>query len=239
MLILKLYSQRDLSLKQLQVKTKKQHIRLWFEFYKICCNDPKYQNDLNDSQHFYEDWGDVPDVKFDDWWNKHSQLFGIERVIESNKISSDRDVLNLQIPLNQSITKTIKETKKIVEMKQHEQALKLGMSPEKIKSVIPSLNKYKFTNGVELRGNTLHETLTLFRYWLELDEPPININIINEIRNKLLSRKMSKWVPMFMIEPFPLDELNLVRQFRRRIDRAKEICLSVSRGQFPGDSTLK
>jgi hypothetical protein len=231
-------SQWNLLLKQLQVKTKKQHIRLWFEFYKICCSDSQYQHALKNCQQFYDNWGDVHDVKFDLWWSKHSNLFGIDRVTESNMISSDLDVLNLQIPLNQPITKIITETKKIVKQKQHEQALKLGISTEKIKSVIPNQNKYKFTGGVELRGNTLHETLTLFHYWLELGKPPININVINDIRNRLLSRKRSKWVPMFMIEPSPLDESNLVRQFRRRIKRAKEICLSVSRGEFPGDSTL-
>lgn len=113
------------------------------------------------------------------------------------------------------------------------------MSPDKIKSIIPNRNKFKFTDGVELRGNTLHETLIIFRYWLELGKPPINISVINNIRNLLISRKRSKWVPMFMIDTNPLDESNLVRQFRRRINRGKEICLSASKGEFPGDSTLR
>jgi hypothetical protein len=226
-------------LKRLQVKTKKQHIRLWFEFYKICCNDPDYQNNLKDTQGFYDDWGNVENVKFDCWWDKHSHLFGIDRVIESDKISSNPDVLNLQIPLNRSITKVIEETKKIIKLKQRQQALELGMLPDKLKSVTPSFNKYKFTDGVELRGNTMHETLTIFGYWLELEKPPININLVNDIREKLKSRKKSKWVPTFMINPYPLDESNLVRRFGGRINRGKEVCLSVSKGKFPGRSTLK
>lgn len=226
-------------MKQLKVNTKKQHLRLWFEFYKICYKDPDYQSNLKVSKTFYKDWGSVENIQFDEWWEKNSQLFGIDRVKESNTIFDDPDVLNLAIPLNQSITKIIRETKKLVESRQYHQALKLGMSPDKIKSVIPNQNKFKFTDGVELRGNTLHETLTIFRYWLELGKPPINIHVINNIRNLLMSRKRSKWVPMFMIDTNPLDESNLVRQFRRRINRGKEICLSVSKGEFPGHSTLK
>ena len=53
---------------QPEVKTKKQHILLWFEFYKLALDDPKLKKNLKESEVFYSEWGDVTGLKFDDWW---------------------------------------------------------------------------------------------------------------------------------------------------------------------------
>ena len=49
----------------ISMKSKKQHIRLWYECFQICKSDPSLSNNLKDSSDFYEEWGDVS-VKFDD-----------------------------------------------------------------------------------------------------------------------------------------------------------------------------
>ena len=50
------------------MRSKKQHIRLWFEYLQICHSDPQYSENLKQSKDFYEEWDDVLNIKFDDWW---------------------------------------------------------------------------------------------------------------------------------------------------------------------------
>jgi hypothetical protein len=44
---------------QPQIKSRKQHIRLWFEFYKLALDDPALQDNLAKVRPFYEPWGEV------------------------------------------------------------------------------------------------------------------------------------------------------------------------------------
>lgn len=41
-----------------QIKSRRQHIRLWFEFYKLALDDPDLQDNLAKVRTFYEPWGD-------------------------------------------------------------------------------------------------------------------------------------------------------------------------------------
>lgn len=83
-----------------QVKSRKQHIRLWFEFYKLAFSDPDLRDNLAKVRSFYEPWGDPTGVKFQDWWKTHSYLFGSTQVEEIAKVSKAPNVLNVSIPLN-------------------------------------------------------------------------------------------------------------------------------------------
>ena len=49
------------------IRSSRQYVRLWFEFYKLCLNDRDLENNLEKSQKFYKPWGDVTNVEFDDW----------------------------------------------------------------------------------------------------------------------------------------------------------------------------
>ena len=68
------------------IRTKKQQLRLWFEFYKLCLSDPDLQENLKKSEEYYRPWGDVSDVLFDEWWKTHHWLFGGFRVKEISKV---------------------------------------------------------------------------------------------------------------------------------------------------------
>jgi len=59
----------------ISMRSKKQHIRLWYECLQICCSEPEYSDNLKQSSDFYEEWGNVTDIKFDDWWKEHKYLF--------------------------------------------------------------------------------------------------------------------------------------------------------------------
>ena len=119
--------------KYLQIKSKRQHIRLWFECYKICLTQPQYSDNLSKSKSFYDEWGDVTDIEFGDWWKGKKYLFDDLYVKEVDKVSKNPNTINLNIPLNQKIS-TIKEVKEIVENRQTEQLVEMGIDPTTQKS---------------------------------------------------------------------------------------------------------
>ena len=227
--------------KNLIVKSKKQHIRLWFELYKLCLTDPSLAENLRSSKEHYKPWGDVRSLKFDDWWNEHKQLFGVSSVEEiprSKDLINHPNVLNLTVPLNQPITNVVRDVRALIEEKQIARLSKLGMDHRRVKSNRMGLGSYELTPGVEIRGKVIHEILVLYQYWVELGRPAINWNFIKKVHQILSSRPNSKWIPVFMIDLDPMDKSNVIRQMRRRISRGKKLCESVSRGQFPGRTTL-
>ena len=125
-----------------QIKSTRQHIRLWFEWYKICLRDPSLKGNLRKSKKFYEPWGDVAEVPFDEWWKTHKDLFGETKVTEISKVSKHSNVLNLSVPLNQPISRVMKEVRELVEKKQNERLAEIGLSDKKTKSKVPTYGLY-------------------------------------------------------------------------------------------------
>ena len=221
------------------VKSRRQHIRLWFEFYKLCLDDPDLQENINKSADYYAQWGDVRDTKFDDWWKEKSHLFGATRVEVIKKVRNHPNNLHVSIPLNQSVTLSIQQIKEIIDTEQRNRLMDLGIDPNSKKSVAVGLGKYELTSGVEIRGRTLNEILVIYQIWTSLGKPAINIHLIKEIRAQLINRPKSKWVPFVMIDEDPIDPSNIIRQVRRLIQKGNQVAQSVSRGEFPGRSRLK
>ena len=218
--------------------SRKQHIRMWFEFYKLSLIDSDLSDNIKKSSDFYKPWGDIQSIKFDDWWKDHNDLFGITKVEEIKRVSNHPNSLNVSIPLNQTITNSIKELKIMIEDKQIERMTELGIDPSNKKTTTVGFGQYEFTKGVEVRGRTLNEILVIYQIWISLGKPPVNMDLIKTINKTLRSRPKSQWVPMIMIDEDPEDYLNLIRQVRRLIKRGQKIIESVSKGQFPGKSTL-
>ena len=218
--------------------SRRQHIRIWFEFYKLSLTDPDLSENIQRSSDFYKPWGDVTSIKFDDWWKDHKDLFGVTRVEETKRISKHPNSLNVMIPLNQPVTNSIKQLRLMIEEKQNERLTELGIDSSSKKTSSVGFGQYEFTKGVEVRGRTLNEILVIYQIWISKGRPPINMELIKSINETLRSRPKSTWVPMIMIDEEPEDYLNLVRQVRRLINRGKKITETVSKGQFPGRSTL-
>lgn len=231
--------------KQPQIKSTRQHIRLWFEWYRICLRDPSLKGNLRKSKKFYEPWGDVSSIKFDDWWKTHQDLFGETRVQEISKVSNKSNVLNLSIPLNQPISRVMKDVRGVVETRQSERLKELGLSDKRIKSKVPTYGLYELTKGVEIRGRTHYEIQLMYSIWLELGKPPINTEYCMEVVNRLRNRPRSNWIPyLLQIDPTPDRKGNLrydenqLRQVRRYIKKGEKVCQSVSLGEFPGRTHL-
>lgn len=224
-------------LKRLIVKSRKQHIRLWFEFYKLALQDPDLAKNIEQSRGFYSPWGDVNSISFDDWWKTHRSLFGVTQVEVVDRVKRDENTINLAIPLNLPISSIMDEVKRLVGDAQTSRLIELGIDPRTKKTQRVGLGHYELTDGVEIRGKVLHETLIILQIWVQSGRPPVNENFVELVRNTLKDRPVAKWVPMFMIDENPLDPSNVVRQMRRRIERGKEVCRAVSKGEFPGKQT--
>ena len=221
------------------IKSRRQHIRLWFEFYKLALDDPALQANLAKVRIFYEPWGDPRGTDFDEWWKDHAYLFGGTQVEEITKASKAPNVLNVSIPLNLPVTKTLPEIKALIEAKQRERLEQLELDPKGAKSLTAGFGTYEI-NAKELRGRPLHEAHVVYRIWLEMENPTINSDFLQAARDRLLSRPNTKWLPSFLLREAAADRKgNLrfteeqIRQMRRSIKRAQDVCLAVSKGRFP------
>ena len=221
------------------IKSRRQHIRLWFEFYKLALDDPSLKANLAKVRIFYEPWGEPRGIDFDEWWKDHGYLFGATQVEETSKVSKAPNVLNLSIPLNLAVTKTLPEIKAMIEAKQRERLEQLGLDPKGAKSLTAGFGTYEI-NAKELRGRPLHEAHVVYRIWLEMAKPSINSDFLQEVRGRLQSRPNAKWLPSFLLREAEADRKgNLrfteeqIRQMRRSIKKAQDVCLAVSKGRFP------
>lgn len=221
------------------VKSRKQHIRLWFEFYKLALDDPAMQENLAKVRTFYDPWGDPRGIDYHDWWKNHAYLFGATQVEEIAKASKAPNVLNISIPLNLPVTQTLPEIKKLVEARQRQRIEQLGLDPNVAKSLKAGFGTYEI-NAKELRGRPLHEAHVIYCNWLEMGKPTINSAFLQVVRDRLLSRPKAKWLPSFLLREAEADRKGnprfteeQIRQMRRSIKKAQDVCLAVSRGKFP------
>ena len=226
------------------LKSRRQHIRLWFEFYKLCHRDPLLRANLKSSSDYYREWGDVTNVSFDDWWKSHKHLFG-SQVREVSHMSSNPNELTVSIPLNQPVSTTMKDLKSIVEQRQTERLLELGIDPKSVKSLNVGFGQYDFTKGTEVRGKPLYKILLIYTIWIDLEKPAVNTDFCFKVIEWFRSRPRSQWIPFILqLEPqtdrkgnLRFDE-NQIRQIRRYLRKGEQVCKSVSIGEFPGKSRL-
>jgi hypothetical protein len=213
---------------RLQLKSNYQLIRLWFEFYKLALTDNRLFLNFEKTKKYYQPWGDITDIKFDDWYKSHSHLF-LLKISEITRVSKNKNVLNVSIPLSQTVTESLRQLKELLVEKQSENRP----------------NSYEFTKGIKINGKNLYEIQLIYTIWLDLNKPPINSKFIYEVVTRLKNRPRAKWVPhIIQFQPKRLGNERLeytdeqIRQIRRHIKKAEKICQSVSLGQFPGKSSL-
>jgi hypothetical protein len=227
------------------VRSQRQLYRLWFEFLKLAKLEPDLQRDLRSSSDFYAAWGDVDQQPFDEWWKEHLHLFGQTQVSEIDRVVWAENVLHVAIPLNQPSSRSIEEVKNLIEDKQREKLVSMGVDPTTVKSLCAAFGRYSFTQGVEIRGRVLYDIQIMYGIWQELGKPAVNSDFTTEVVRRLRSRPRSKWTPyLLQIDPMPDKKGNLrydegqLRQVRRYLKKGYAVCKSVAQGEFPGRFTL-
>ena len=210
--------------KDLQIKSKRQFIRLWFECYQLCLEDKNYKDNLKKSKSFYKEWGDVKGLEFSKWFDKKEHLFKELYVKEIDEIVNDPNVINVSIPLNQTISKTLNDVKSLVEKKRSKEF------------------NFEFTNN--FKGVFRYINLEIYKIWIRLGRIPINRKFLIEIRKDFDNRPKSKIKDsMFLNLPsmkkfetqFPTNVSldNQIRTVRRGKDEVVKTIENVSKGKFP------
>ena len=223
------------------MRSKKQHIRLWFECLQICQSDPQYFENLRRSNDFYEEWGNVTNIKFDDWWKDHKYLFDEVMVKEVSKVSNTPNTMTVSIPLNENVSTIIKSVKRIVEQRQSERLIELGADNSNRKSKSLGIGKYSFTQK-EIKGLFHYQNLEMYKIYLRLNKPPINRDFLIEVRKSFdsrvrsqLRRTMVNLPQMSDFDRFKTssDFEDVIRSVRRSLKGVEKTLTNVSKGRFP------
>ena len=227
--------------KSLSVKSKKQHIRLWFEFYKLALADQNLKNYIQASSAYYAAWGDVQSFTFDDWWKDHKYLFDEVMVKEVSKVTHSPNTIVLSIPLNENVSTIIKDVKRIVKQKQSVRLDELGEDQNNRKSKSLGIGKYSFTQK-EIKGLFHYQNLEMYKIFLQLDRPPINRNFLMKVRKSFdarvrsqLRRTMVNLPQMSDFERYKTngDFEDVIRSVRRSLKGVEKTLKNVSLGKFP------
>ena len=223
------------------MRSKKQHIRLWFECLQICHSDPQYSENLKQSKDFYEEWGDVTNIKFDAWWKHHKYLFEEVMVKEVSKVSNSPITMTLSVPLNENISTILKDVKWIVEQKQSERLIELGEDNSNRKSKSLGIGKYSFAQK-EIKGLFHYQNLEMYKIYLRLKKPPINRDFLIEVRKSFDKRVRSQlrrtMVNLPQMSDFDRLKTNsdfedVIRSIRRSLRGVEKTLTNVSKGRFP------
>ena len=206
----------------LKIKSKKQFVRLWFECYQICLEDNLYKDNFKKSKNFYKNWGDVKGVSFDKWFEEKGDIFTDQVVKEIDKLVDDPNLINISIPLNQPVSKTLTDVKKIIENKRTREF------------------NFEFTNN--FKGIFKYINLEIYKIWIELKKPPINRKFLMEVRKNFDSRSRSKIKTNILLPTLKQMETqfttnvsldNFIRTVRRGIKEVEKTIDNVSKGKFP------
>lgn len=224
------------------MRSRKQHIRLWFECLQICLNDNQYQKNLDRSSVFYEEWGTVAGIKFDDWWKEHRYLFEDSIVREVTRVSKNPNTIAVSIPLDEKVSTILKHVKSIVEAHQTNKLINMGLDPKDMKSLSLGTSKYSFTQK-EMKGKFHYINLEMYKFYLSVGRPPINRQFLIDIRTHFDSRTRSKlrhniiWIPTIpdFEKYYPTNSSldYVIRTVRRGLKSVEKTLINVSNGQFP------
>tara|TARA_B110001469_G_scaffold50208_1_gene48862 strand:- start:884 stop:1576 length:693 start_codon:yes stop_codon:yes gene_type:complete len=226
----------------ISMRSKKQHIRLWYECLQICHAHDKYAANLKSSQAFYEEWGNVRGIKFDDWWKTRKHLFEDLYVREVTRLSKSPNTITLSIPINEKISTILTDVKLIVEKHQLKRLDELGLDPSKLKSKSQKVGKYAFSQS-EIKGTFHYINLEIYKIYLNLNKPPINRQFLIGVRQALDARERSNLKRSILNLPSMsdfekhytknVDLLDTTRSIRRGIAGVQKTLVNVSNGKFP------
>ena len=212
--------------------------RLWFEYLKLAHSsaDKEVKRALAARAKFYEPWGDVVNVRFDDWWRDHGHLFEERRQVRRlarRQAPSDPDAIAIEVPLTPSMLTIMRQVRAVV--REAREGRVRGARRTR-----PAAT-YRLTEGAEPRFRALRDSLTVYRevYLRCLKElkpqgkEPRGKMLLDAAHAFYAGRKRMKLPSPLRIPPSG-DPTVAMRNLRRYIQRAQRIMLNVARGEFPG-----
>jgi hypothetical protein len=216
-----------------ELLVKKEAIRQWFEFYKIALasTNPKIKKALQQSASFYESWGNISAIKFNDWWEEKSHLFteiNQVRVLNEAEERAFLDSIVIEVSLTQSTTKILKKIKLILDKEYERRQL------EHKKSKTKPTHRYALSDSSEPKLAVIREKLTVYRdVYLENTELR-GQKLLDATRKFYSSRKRKKDIPFALLGEGHDGDIRAMRNLRRYIQDAQNILQNVAEGSFPG-----
>jgi hypothetical protein len=217
---------------------KREVYRLWFEYLRVASKSSKrnVQDALKRSKVFYAAWGDVSDVKFNEWWKDKGHVFEdkyVVRQLRHGENPNDPTSLVVEIPLTQSPTKLTGRVKAII------QDAWSARERHTRKSKRRPTSQYQLSADAEPKLRAVREMLTVYRdgYLRNKNRNMRGSDLLEEVHRLYLGRKNKSWAKV----PSPLlydrkygDNSVALRNLRRYMQKAERIVLNVANGEFPG-----
>lgn len=212
----------------------KQHVRIWYEFYKLALNDPRLADQVERSRGYYEPWGAVTGLPFDKWWPSHSHLFEDLQVREIQRVTPNDAVMYLAVPLGLGAKRAINQINELFTAKQKLISAKLGGQPGKSTKV--GAARFCLTKGSELRGRPMDTVLRFYRdVFLPLGRPKIGEAFARKVSEHFQTSRTKLSVHFLPKVDSDNPSLpNQLRQLRSYVERAEELMLAAAKGDFPG-----
>ena len=228
----------------------KSKVRHWFNFYWLAMQstDPEIVANCKKSAEFYEQWGDISSVKFDEWWKTHAHLFHTRQKIEilTGKFECDGNAMYLRVPLTFTSTVASNYFGRIYK----EEQLKTESSKSKIKKKY--LGSFEF-DPIEFQDdNFKYYFLYASKVYLPLldklkAEPKSKqlVELAKTVFFKLTERttKKSREIKKQRIAPFRQDLKDDYETLSRTATRyrtiAQNLITNASLGIFPGPDYQK
>lgn len=219
-------------------------IRLWFDYYKVARTIPELEKNFEASRKVYEPWGDLAEYgyEFEQWWNHRGYQLGAVRVREiyGTVIEPDAvDTVRISIPLSLPVSKALAQVKALIEARQWARMSEMGLDPSNAKSLASGFGSYEVT-AKELRSQPLREALSLFMLWRDGGQPAINSDFLQSARDWWKAALPEIGLPSFLVVDPQVDKKGnprfaeeQIRQTRRSIKKAHDVCVAVSEGRFP------
>lgn len=205
--------------------SQKQHVRIWFEFYKLALADPTLSETIEASREFYAPWGDVEGRSFNHWWEEHANLFASPKVraLAPTQRWAESE-LAFAIPRALPITTALAQIK--VQLLQARTAAEVSHMRHQ---------GFQLTPGVKFNGRSAALALRLYRdIYLPRGKPPIGKAFASDVAQYFRNRPRLKLQPIYLdkqsTEPATEDS---VRSLRRAIASAKRLAEAAATGVFP------
>jgi hypothetical protein len=207
--------------------------RLWFEYLRVARNSTltRVREALKQSAPFYAPWGDISNVKFDQWWKEKGYLFEdkyVVRRLTARETPSNPESLIVEIPLSRSPTMLLKDVKTLIQ----EAFAKQAREFKKSKKVPTSV--YRLTDGAEPKLLAVREMLTVYRDVYLKNRELRGTDLLEKVHALYLARKRRANVPTPLLYDKYGDKSVAMRNMRRYITKAERVMLNVANGEFPG-----
>ena len=228
----------------------KSKIRHWFNFYRMALKstDPDIIANCKNSKDFYERWGNIEKISFDDWWKSHSHLFLQRQEIEilSGQFTTEDNSIYFKVPLTFAPIAVSKYFARIYREEQDKRITTKSKVKKKYQGSF-ELKPVEF-QATNFRYYTVFAEKVYLPLYIKTSKQPVTGSIIElaivKFKNLTIkTEEKSRSGKKQRIAPFRQDMNESYTTLSRTATRYRQIVENLiknaSLGEFPGDYQQK